>query len=205
MTELVLPDDLHERILDALWPHRSKSWNAWSHPLSAPDLQLDGSIVVQSNGREVLTLRSERQSRMAPAVGEFAALVDVLNRHFAGAPDNWTQAKREQFIVHALPYISVGGTPQWGIGQHLAAQLGVNHYQVPNAIRAARIAITRLIRTWDLNGREAILQADKKSGPDRFYSPHPALKEVLREYFARHPVSHHYFGSTMAGYLEGNE
>jgi len=205
MTELVLPDDLHERILEALWPGRPKERGWPTRPLSQPYLRLDGSIVVKSNGREVLTLRSERQSRMAPAVGEFAALVDVLNRRFAGAPDNWTQAKREQFIVHALPYISVRGTPQWGIGQHLAAHLGVNHYQAPNAIRAARVAITRLIRTWDLNGGEPILQADKKSGPYRFYSPHLALKEVLREYFARHPVSHHYFGSTMAGYLEGNE
>ena len=108
MTELVLPDDLHQRILDALWP------GAWgvNHPsfLSAPELRRDGSIVVQSRGRgEVLTLRSERQSRMAPAVGEFAALVDVLNRHFAGAPDNWTQAKREQFIVHALPSVTIFG------------------------------------------------------------------------------------------------
>ena len=158
MTELVLPDDLHQRILDALWP------GAWgvNHPsfLSAPELRRDGSIVVQSRGRgEVLTLRSERQSRMAPAA----------------------------------------------IRNHLWLCLEVDYAQAPNAIRAARVAITRLIRTWDLNGGETILQADKKSGPDRFYSPHPALKEVLREYFARHPVSHHYFGSTMAGYLEGNE
>ena len=202
MTELVLPDDLHERILDALWPDREESQYVLLQP---PLLQPDGSIIVLNRSRVVLTLRSERQSRMAPAVGEFAAVVDALNEHFAGAPDNWTQAKREQFIVHALPYIHFGGTPQWGISQHLTAHLGVNHYQVPNAIRAARVAITRLIRTWDLNGGEPILQADKKSGPYRFYSPHPALKEVLREYFARHPVSHHYFGSTMAGYLEGNE
>ena len=204
MTELVLPDDLHERIREALWPG---GWGV-NKPsfLSAPELRRDGSIAVHSRGGgEVLTLRSERQSRMAPAVGEFADVVNALDEHFAGAPDNWTQAKREQFIVHALPYIHFGGTPQWGIGQHLTTHLGVNHYQVPNAIRAARVAITRLIRTWDLNGGEPILQADKKSGRDRFYSPHPALKEVLREYFARHPVSHHYFGSTMAGYLEGDE
>lgn len=205
MTELVLPDDLHQRILDALWPDMSESWNAWSRPLSAPDLQLDGSIVVQSNGREVLTLRSERQSRMAPAVGKFADVVNALDEHFAGAPDNWTQAKREQFIVHALPYLYVTGAPQWAIASHLWLCLEVDHAQAPNAIRAARVAITRLIRSQDLNGGETILRADKTSGRDRFYSPHPDLQPLLRQYFARHPVSHHYFGSTMVGYLEGNE
>ena len=205
MTELVLPDDLHQRILDALWPDRNRLRPVLRREHSSPVLLRDDTVAIYSNGKTVLTLCSESHARMPVAVGEFAAVVDVLNRHFAGAPDNWTQAKREQFIVHALPYIHFGGTPQWGISQHLTAHLGVNRYQVPNAIRAARVAITRLIRTWDLNGGEPILQADKKSGRDRFYSPHPALKEVLREYFARHPVSHHYFGSTMAGYLEGNE
>lgn len=202
MTELVLPDDLHERILDALWPDREESQYVLLQP---PLLQPDGSIIVLSRSRVVLRLRSERQFRLAPAVGEFADVVNALDEHFAGAPDNWTQAKREQFIVHALPYLYLGGTPQWAIGRHLWLCLLVGDDQVPNAIRAARVAITRLIRSRDLNGGEPILQADKTSGRGRFYSPHPALKEVLRVYFARHPVSHHYFGSTMTGYLEGNE
>ncbi len=202
MTELVLPDDLHERILDALWPDREESQYVLLQP---PLLQPDGSIIVLSRSRVVLTLRSERQSRMAPAVGEFADVVNALDEHFAGAPDNWTQAKREQFIVHALPYIYLTGAPQWAIGSHLRLCLEVDHAQAPNAIRAARVAITRLIRSQDLNGGEAILRADKTSGRDRFYSPHPDLKPLLRQYFARHPVSHHYFGSTLTGYLEGNE
>ena len=202
MTAIVLTDEIYELIRKALFPE----WNKGE--LSRPILEPDGGITVDNGDQIMLALYPESHYELGDYThtdNRSAAVVKGLNAYFSGTPTSWSQAYREQFIVHALPYLHFSGTPQWGIGQYLTTHLGVNPYRVPNAIRAARIAITRFIRSAGLNAGEPILRANKTSGPDRHYSPHPALEEALRQFFAQHHASHHYFGSTMIGYLEGNE